>query len=113
MPRVMIVYPNGTNTYGLFEDEGNDPHFVFARRRYEVKEIVETGIFVRTNDENLIERLRKAGVPAKKPEKQCTITISVQPDTKTRLSAAANGTGRSVSSILEELTRKWLEEKGY
>ena len=37
----------------------------------------------------------------KETEKPCTITVSIQPDTKTRLSAA-DGTVRSVSDILEE-----------
>ena len=66
-----------------FVDDSPDPHFVFARRRYEIREVVDTGIFVRTNDEKHTERLQKAHIPAQKTEKQCTITISIQPDTKT------------------------------
>lgn len=113
MQRVMVVYPNGKTTYGWFHDDGEDPCFVFSGNRYEVKDVVKTGVSVTTNNEELYSRLKAVGVPVNRTEKQHTITISVQEDTKKRLHAASKAVGRSVSNILEEISRKWLEENGY
>ena len=46
-----------------FVDDSPDPHFVFAGRRYEIREVVETGIFVRTNDWKHMACLQKADMP--------------------------------------------------
>lgn len=113
MQRVMIVYQNGKTTYGMFEDDKDNPCFWFSGSRYGVKDIVDTGVQIKTNNDALYNRFSELGIPVSRTEKQYTITISVQEDTKTRLQNAAKATGRSVSNILEEQGRIWLKKNGY
>lgn len=111
MPRIMFVYPDGKATYGWFVD-GEDPYFDFMNQRYEIKDIAATGAIAAVNSPVLLRRFNELGMPCRPTAKQHTITISVQEDTQMRLKEAAKSKNRSVSNILEELARKWLDENG-
>ena len=113
MNRIMFVYPDGKATYGMFEDGDDGPFFVFNNKRYEVKDIAETGAIAAVNSPALLKRFNELGMPCRPTAKQTTISISVQGDTKYRLQQASKAKGRSVSSLLEEIACDWLKENGY
>ena len=113
MKRVMINYPNGRCTYGYLSDDFEDPHFVFAGKRFEVEDVKATGISVTTSDEDVYTCLKGVGIPVMRPEKQYTITISVQKETQERLKKAAKSENKSVSKILEKLAVEWMDKNKY
>ena len=112
MARIMFVYPDGKSTYGWFKDDGNDPYFEFMNQRYEIKDIAATGAIAAVNSPAILKRFNELGMPCRPTSKQHTISISVTEDTQYRMKQAAKAKNRSVSSILEELAVKWLNENG-
>lgn len=112
MTRVMFVYPDGKTTYGMFDDSNGDPHFEFSGERYEVDDVIASGVIAVVNDKTLAAKFTDFGMKCRSTPKQHTITISVKEETQARLKAASKAKGRTVSGILEELALKWLAKNG-
>lgn len=112
MARVMLTYPDGQTSYGMFEVSKDGPYFIIGKQRYTVEDVINTGAMAVVNNPELLRQLYALGLPARPTSKQYTITISVSADTRDRLKAASKTTGRSVSNILEELAINWLDEQG-
>ena len=111
--RVMLGYPNGKKTYGIFDDSDGVPKFVFGLRKIPVKDLADLNVYATVSDQEIAKKIENAGMVVKEPAKQYTITISVKEEIKDRLNRAARYEGRSVSSILEQLGREWLNDNGY
>lgn len=111
MSRIMLTYPDGQNTYGMFEEDAEDPHFIIGKQRYTVKDVINSSATAVVNNPELLRKFHELGLSARPTSKQYTITISVSADTRDRLKAASKATGRSVSNILEELAIDWLDKQ--
>lgn len=111
MPRVMLTYPDGQKTYGIFEVENEEPYFIIGKQRYTVEDVINTGATAVVNNQDMLRQFHKLGLPARPTSKQYIITISVSADTHDRLKDAAKQTGRSVSNILETLAIEWLDKQ--
>lgn len=111
MARVMLTYPDGQTSYGMFEVDTKGAHFIIGKQRYTVEDVINTGATAVVNNPELLRQFHELGLAARPTSKQYTITISVSADTRDRLKAASKATGRSVSNILEELAIDWLDEQ--
>ena len=112
MARVMLTYPDGQNSYGIFEIDAEGPRFIIGKQRYTVEDIINTGATAVVNNPELLRQFHELNLPARPTSKQYTVTISVSADTRDRLKEASKKAGRSVSSILEELAVEWLDKQG-
>ena len=57
MARVMLAYPDGQTSYGMFEVDAEGPHFIIGKQRYTIKDVINTGATAGVNNPELLRQL--------------------------------------------------------
>lgn len=113
LKRVMVRYPDKTATYFYFGEDGLGPYMLLGGQRYTVQDIIDTGATAIVNNAELLRKLSSYGMPCRPTPKQNNLSISVGADTQERLRFAAKSSGQTISSIIESLVVKWLDENNF
>lgn len=106
----MLTYPDGQVNYGVLGSDDKGAFLMMGSQRWDAKDIAKTGVTAVANSPEILKRLLDLGFSARPTAQQATVTVSVAPETKDRMKAAADKQGRSVSRFVEEIVNEWLDK---
>lgn len=113
MVRVKLLYPDGENTYGLFDfPEDGEATVQISKIVYPAKDIAKTDVIAATNDPETLSKLLDLGFNARPTIRNVTITISTSGQLKERIQEAAENRGLNVSNFIEEVLTNHLDSIG-
>lgn len=72
--------------------------------------MIKSNVTAIANSPETLRMLHAIGMQARPIPRQHIITLSVSADTRDRLKEAAKKTGRSVSNLIEEIAREWMQK---